>query len=109
MRHLVLRSCLARLLAVSRTLKEGIMAKCFRVVGQGVPVRMSDDDAFQVVIRDGDGEYCSKKFWRDWYMDKPTMDGMIGRLVGTTITPVETLSRQLQYKREKKHGRSAQG
>jgi hypothetical protein len=42
------------------------MAKCFRVVGQGVPVRMSDEDAFQVVVRDHDGEYCSKRFFKDW-------------------------------------------
>ena len=36
------------------------MAKCFRVVGQGIPIRMSDYDAHQVVVRDGDGEYCPK-------------------------------------------------
>jgi hypothetical protein len=30
---------------------------------------MSDEDAFQLVERDKDGEYCSKKFWRDWYAD----------------------------------------
>jgi hypothetical protein len=81
------------------------MAKCIRVVGQGVPVRMSDADAFQVVIRDLDGEYCTKQFWRDWYMTKP--DGMIGKLINGRITQALTLSRQLQYKREKKHGRAA--
>lgn len=43
------------------------MAKCIRVVGQGVPVRMSDEKAFQWVIRDGDGEYCSKSFWKEWH------------------------------------------
>lgn len=40
------------------------MAKCFRVVGQGIPVRMSDEDAFQIVDRDGDGEYCPKSVIR---------------------------------------------
>lgn len=43
--------------------------KCVRVVGQGVPIRLSDDDAFQLVHRDGDGEFCSKAFWRRWYKD----------------------------------------
>lgn len=41
--------------------------KCIRVVGQGVPIRMSDEDAFQWVERDGDGEYCSKSFWKEWH------------------------------------------
>jgi hypothetical protein len=41
--------------------------KCVRVVGQGVPVRMSDADAFQIVHIDHDGEYCSKSFWKKWY------------------------------------------
>lgn len=43
------------------------MAKCVRIVGQGVPVRMSDDDAFTIVHRDLDGEYCPKSFWQKWY------------------------------------------
>jgi hypothetical protein len=81
------------------------MAKCFRVVGQGVPVRMSDDDAHQVVVRDGDGEYCSKRFWRTWYApnpdfpDKPVRDALRAKLVGNKITPTPSLSRQLQYAR----------
>jgi len=42
------------------------MAKCVRVVGQGVPVRMTDEEAFEVV-QSYDGEYCSKSFWkRHW-------------------------------------------
>ena len=44
------------------------MAKCLQVVGQGVPVRMSDDDAFQVVEREHDGQYCPKKLWREFYI-----------------------------------------
>lgn len=43
------------------------MAKCVRIVGQGVPVRLSDDDAFTIVHRDLDGEYCPKNFWKRWY------------------------------------------
>lgn len=41
--------------------------KCVRIVGQGVPVRMSDTDAFTIVHVDKDGEYCSKTFWKQWY------------------------------------------
>lgn len=40
------------------------MAKCFQLVGQGVPVRMSDDDAFQIVEREFDGQYCPKSVWK---------------------------------------------
>jgi hypothetical protein len=68
------------------------MAKCIRIVGQGVPVRMSDEDAFQVVERDHDGEYCSKAVWRS--------EGarIKARLVGRQISAVETLGRNLQHK-----------
>jgi hypothetical protein len=81
---------------------ELLMAKCIMVVGQGVPVRMSDDDAFQIVVRDGDGEYCPKSEMKDEQASAYRVehnDKCLRRLVGTTITPVETLSRQLQYKR----------
>lgn len=61
------------------------MAKCIRVVGQGVPVRMSDDDAFQVVVRDHDGEYCSKKLFKEWYAAIPQGTPLIARLVGSNI------------------------
>ena len=78
------------------------MAKCFQVVGQGVPVRMSDDDAFQVVERDHDGQYCSKRLFKDW----PTVIGTSGvptiaRLVNNKITETRTLSRQLQHAKRK--------
>lgn len=39
--------------------------KCARIVGQGIPARMSDDDAFCIVELMGDGEYCSKSVWRE--------------------------------------------
>lgn len=42
------------------------MAKCVQIVGQGIPVRLNDEDAFQIVERDKDGQYCSKRFWKDW-------------------------------------------
>lgn len=48
------------------------MAKCIQVVGQGVPSRCTDDEAFQIVERDGDGQYCSKSLWRKWYAPSPT-------------------------------------
>ena len=43
------------------------MAKCVRMVGQGVPVRMSNEDAFRIVHNEKGGEYCSKSFWKEWY------------------------------------------
>jgi hypothetical protein len=82
------------------------MAKCIRVVGQGVPVRMSDDDAFQVVERDHDGEYCSKRFWRAWhgpsaeFPNKVVREPVRSRLVGGKIAETATLSRQLQHSRK---------
>jgi hypothetical protein len=41
--------------------------KCVQIVGQGIPVRLSDDDAFQIVERDKDGEYCPKHVWKEFY------------------------------------------
>jgi len=38
--------------------------KCVQVVGQGIPTRMSDDDAFVMVHLLGDGQYCPKSVWR---------------------------------------------
>jgi hypothetical protein len=43
------------------------MSKCVQIVGQGIPVRLSDGDAFQLVERDRDGEYCPKREWRKFY------------------------------------------
>lgn len=83
------------------------MAKCIRVVGQGVPCRMSDEDAFQVVVRDGDGEYCPKKFWRTWYApnpdfpDKEVKPAFIARLIGDKISETRTLARQDQHARQR--------
>lgn len=48
------------------------MAKCIQLVGQGVPVRMTDDEAFQIVDREKDGQYCSKNLWREWYAPSKT-------------------------------------
>lgn len=54
--------------------------KCVRIVGQGVPVRMSDADARAIVAVDKDGEYCSKSFWRKWYQSPYYRErGMDGR------------------------------
>jgi hypothetical protein len=41
--------------------------KCVQIVGQGVSCRMSDDDAFQIVDRDHDGQYCPKTLWKNHY------------------------------------------
>jgi len=41
--------------------------KCVKIVGQGIPARLSNEDAFQIVERDRDGEYCPKHEWREFY------------------------------------------
>jgi hypothetical protein len=66
---------------------------------------MSDDDAFQVVERDHDGEYCSKNFFKKWWV--PAIEGGVreefrAKLVGNTVTKTETLHRNLQFKRERR-------
>jgi hypothetical protein len=82
-----------------------MMAKCIQVVGQGIPVRMSDDDAFQVVERDHDGQYCSKNVWRDWYAEAGDL-GLRKLAFGdnpgdgrTKLVETKTLQRQDQHKR----------
>jgi hypothetical protein len=80
------------------------MAKCFQVVGQGIPVRMSDADAFQVVDRDKDGQYCPKHVWkerRDGAYSKENGLTCLAKLVGTRIMNVDTLQRNLQHRRGK--------
>jgi len=71
------------------------MAKCIRVVGQGTPVRLSDDNAFQVVVRDHDGEYCSKTLFKREAEARGAP--MIARLVNGKITETATLHRNLQH------------
>jgi len=53
--------------------------KCVRIVGQGVPVLLSDDDARRIVEVYHDGEYCKRQFWKDWY-DRVGADRYRGRL-----------------------------
>lgn len=43
--------------------------KCVRMVGQGIPVRVSNEDAHQIVEIDKDGEYCSKSFFKQFMAD----------------------------------------
>lgn len=74
------------------------MAKCIQVVGQGVPVRLSDEDAFQVVERDHDGQYCSKNFFKKWYVANG--EPLIAKLVGSKITPTSTLHFNAQHSRK---------
>lgn len=60
---------------------------------------MSDDDAFQVVDRDRDGEYCPKSVWKQHC--EASGDGGLAQLRGRTITSVQTLEVNRQHKREK--------
>jgi hypothetical protein len=62
---------------------------------------VSDEDAFQIVDRDRDGQYCPKKLWREWHAAAADQTGL-AKLRGTAITRVETLARNLQFKRAKK-------
>jgi hypothetical protein len=80
------------------------VAKCFQVVGQGIPVRMSDDDAFQIVERDHDGQYCPKSVWkteRNSAYRTERGDNCLRKLVGGGIVPVDTLARELQHSRRR--------
>jgi len=43
-----------------------MIMKCVQIVGQGVPIRVSDKEAAQLV-KIGDGQYCSKSFYKNWY------------------------------------------
>jgi hypothetical protein len=68
------------------------MAKCFCVVGQGVPVRMSDADAFEVVVRDRDGEYCPKHVWKsgDRHIARLVTDPKGHRVSESGVTTLQT-------------------
>lgn len=80
------------------------MAKCFRVVGQGIPVRMSDEDAFQVVDRDFDGEYCPKHVWKERRASDYCVregDNCLAKLVGDRISETRTLARSDQHARRR--------
>jgi hypothetical protein len=66
---------------------------------------MSDADAFQVAVADGDGEFCPKSVWKKERASAYRTergDNCLRKLVGSTITPVETLHRNLQFKRAKR-------
>lgn len=70
------------------------MAKCVQIVGQGIPARVSDEDAFQIVDRDHDGQYCPKSVWRG------STEPLRAKLVGNKITATPTLARNLQHSRK---------
>jgi len=77
------------------------MAKCFQVVGQGIPVRMSDEDAFQIVDRDRDGQYCPKHVWKAHRASVKEGDNCLAKLVGNKIMPTRTLARSDQHARRR--------
>jgi len=47
--------------------------KTVRMVGQGIPVRLSDDVAYQIVVVDKDGEYCPKSVYKDYKKSTSTL------------------------------------
>ena len=76
------------------------MAKFFRVVGGGIPVRMSDVDAYQVVARDRDGGYCPKSVWKEERASEYRVsrkDNCLRKLHGE----VASLQRHGQHKRNR--------
>lgn len=44
--------------------------KCVRIIGQGIPVRLKDSEAYRIVEIEKDGEYCSKSFYKRWQEKK---------------------------------------
>lgn len=81
------------------------MAKCFQLVGQGIPVRMSNADAFQIVDRDKDGQYCPKSVWKkrrasDYCVENN--DNCLGKLMPNgRIVATETLHFNAQRKKRR--------
>jgi len=75
------------------------MAKCIRVVGQPGPVRVSDEDAFQVVERDRAGQYCPKHEFKRPAVEGANYTPFIAKLEGSKVVPVTTLQRHAQRKR----------
>lgn len=45
--------------------------KCVQIVGQGVPVRLSNDDAHRVVAVEHDGQYCPKSVFKKYRAEHP--------------------------------------
>ena len=62
--------------------------KCVRIVGQGLPARMSDADAAQI-IREGDGEYCPKRIWKRFHDEN--LDERFRKRAFTRISPTGRL------------------
>jgi hypothetical protein len=81
------------------------MAKCFQLVGQGTPVRMSDADAFQIVNRESDGQYCPKSVWRkeraSAYNTERGSTCLFKLSPTAGLVEVETLHFNAQHRRER--------
>jgi hypothetical protein len=45
--------------------------KCVQVVGQGLPIRVSNDDAYRLVHIDHDAQYCPKSVFKAYRKDHP--------------------------------------
>lgn len=43
--------------------------KCVQMVGQGIPIRVTDAHAAEIVERDHDGQYCPKRVFKE-YIEK---------------------------------------
>jgi hypothetical protein len=45
--------------------------KCVQIVGQGVPIRLSNDDAHRIVAINHDGQYCPKSVFKAYRKNHP--------------------------------------
>jgi hypothetical protein len=56
-------------------------SKCIQIVGQGIPIRVSNADAHQLVAIDKDGQYCPKKVWKAYHAAHPGQFAVRHKLV----------------------------
>ena len=45
--------------------------KCVQIVGQGIPARLSNEDAHRLVAIEHDGQYCPKRVFKEYRKAHP--------------------------------------
>ena len=45
--------------------------KCVQIVGQGIPARLSNEDAHRLVAVEHDGQYCPKRVFKKYRVEHP--------------------------------------
>jgi hypothetical protein len=86
--------------------------KCIRLVGQGVPVRLRNAEADKIVRVDKDGEYCTKRVFKDYGASQnappSTIEASERAREGAGVAVVPTAPRTRQAKKAARTG-EAQG